>query len=165
MLSGTRKSIQSAATRLARTPNSTRCLTTEVQSKVQRKEGDISSVFVSLSGAKPEPLPERFAHIKRQLIRGNEERLSASWQRLLEQLAIENEIVKQRGPGIIPQIEFSDLGNASKDFVAEIKKRGVAVIKGVIPEEEARGYKTEVEEYVKLNPWTKGKCISISFSW
>lgn len=157
MLSGTRSSIQSVTTRLiAKTPNSVRSMTTQAQPKLQRKEGDISSVFVSLSGVKPEPLPERFANIKRQLIRGHEERLSASWQKLLKQLATENETVKRQGPGIIPQIQFNDLGNASKGFIAETKKRGVAVIKGVIPEEEARGYKTEVEEYVKLNPWTKG---------
>jgi hypothetical protein len=122
-----------------------------------RKEGDISSVFVSLSGVKPEPLPERFANIKRQLIQGNEERLSASWQRLLEQLAVENETVKQRGPNIIPQIQFSDLKNASEEFIEETKKRGVAVIKSVIPENEARGYKEEVEEYVRLNPSTRGE--------
>jgi hypothetical protein len=131
------------------------------QAKVSRKEGDISSVFVSLSGVKPEPLPERFANIKRQLIRGNEDRLNASWQRLLEQLSRENETVKKQGPNIIPQIEFSDLGIASQDFIQETKKRGVAVIKGVIPESEARGYKTEVEEYVKLNPWTKGMLKSV----
>lgn len=107
-----------------------------------------------------EPLPERFTEIKRQLIQGNEERLTESWQRLLKQLATENEIVKQRGPDIIPQIEFEDLKNAPSDFISEIKKRGVAVIKRVVPENEARGYKAQVEEYVKLNPSTKGVFIT-----
>jgi len=155
MLSRTRTSIHLATTCLApKSPSSIRRMTG--QAKTPRKEGDISSVFVSLSGVKPEPLPERFANIKRQLIRGHEDQVSASWGRLLGQLAVENEIVRQKGPNIVPQIQFSDLGNASKDFIQEAKKRGVAVIKGVIPEDEARGYKTEVEEYVKLNPWTKG---------
>ncbi|KAH9219054.1 hypothetical protein DL95DRAFT_487364 [Leptodontidium sp. 2 PMI_412] len=120
-----------------------------------KAEGDISAVFPSLSGVVMEPLPERFTEIKRQLIQGNEERLTESWQRLLKQLATENEIVKQRGPDIIPQIEFEDLKNAPSDFISEIKKRGVAVIKRVVPENEARGYKAQVEEYVKLNPSTK----------
>jgi hypothetical protein len=38
----------------------------------------------------------------------------------------------------------------------EIRKRGVVVVKGVVPEVEARAYKGEVEEYVRKNPWTKG---------
>jgi effector-binding domain-containing protein len=94
------------------------------------------------------------------LIQGNEGAVAASWKRLLEQLAVENETVKQRGPDIIPQIQFKDLQNPSQEFIADIKKRGVAVIRGVVPENEARGYKNEVEEYVKLNPWTKGTFLS-----
>jgi hypothetical protein len=31
------------------------------------------------------------------------------------------------------------------------------VIRGVIPEQEARAYKFEIEEYVKKNPQTKGE--------
>lgn len=118
--------------------------------------GDISSVFPSLSGVVPPPLPERFTEIKRSLIRGNEPRLVESWKRLLEQLAVETEIVKQKGPGIIPQIEFKDLENIPESVVKEIQKRGAAVIRAVVPEDEARGYKTEVEEYVKQNPSTNG---------
>lgn len=121
-----------------------------------RKEGDISSVFVSLSGVTPDPLPQRFADIKRQLIQGYEGAVTASWKRLLEQLAVENETVKQKGPDIIPSIHFKGLPNPSQEFISDIKKRGVAVIRGVVPEDEARGYKNEVEDYVKLNPWTKG---------
>jgi len=120
-----------------------------------RKEGDISSVFVSLSGAAPEPLPERFTDIKRQLIQGHESALTASWQRLIKRLAIENEEVATKGPSVIPSIAFSDLENPSNEFVDETRHRGVAVIRGVVPEDDARGFKTEVEEYVKLNPSTK----------
>jgi len=70
--------------------------------------------------------------------------------------------VKQKGPAIIPSIQFQDLQNPSKEFIADIKKRGVAVIRGVVPENEARAHKNEVEEYVKLNPWTKGTQASIT---
>ncbi|KAL2064951.1 hypothetical protein VTL71DRAFT_4091 [Oculimacula yallundae] len=120
-----------------------------------KAEGDISAVFPSLSGIEMKPLSERFTEVKRQLIQGNEKRLTESWQRLLKQLATENEIVKERGPAIIPQIEFEELKNAPEEFIREVKKRGVAVIKGVVPESEARGYKTQVEEYVKKTPSTK----------
>ena len=126
------------------------------RSGAPKKEGDISSVFVSLSGATPAPLAERFADIKRQLISGHEIEVRASWQRLLERLLVENTEIAQQGPRVVPQIEFSNLSNPSQDFLREVKKRGVAVVKGVVPEHEARGYKTNVEEYIKTNPWTRG---------
>lgn len=156
MFSLTKTSLKSTGkTLLSNSPSLIRCVASQAISK-GKAEGDISAVFPSLSGVTPEPLPERFTEIKRQLIKGNEGRLTASWQKLLEELAIENDIVKQRGPDIIPQIEFEDLKNIPEDFIKETKKRGVAVIKGVVPEQEARSYKTEVEEYVARNPSTKG---------
>lgn len=71
---------------------------------------------------------------------------------LLKRLAIENEIVTQKGPNVVPQISFKDIGKPSTDFLNDVKKRGVAVVTGVVPVDEARGYKGEVEEYVKANP-------------
>ena len=114
-------------------------------------------MFASLSGATGTQLPEKFADIKRQLVAANRESLAASWTRLLGRLAEENCTVKKDGPGVIPQIDFSDLSNPSSRFADEVKKRGVVVIRGVVPEEEARAYKAEIEDYVKTNPWTKGK--------
>lgn len=123
-----------------------------------KKEGDISSVFASLSGADAgTALPARFAEMKKGLSRVNRDELAASWTRLLERLQVETAIVKERGSTAIPTIDFTDIGNPSAAFTTELRKRGVAVVRGVVPEDEARGYKVEVEEYVKTNPWTKGK--------
>lgn len=121
-----------------------------------KKEGDISSVFVSLSGAAPSQLPERFAGIKRQLIREKEDRIADSWRRLLKQLSAKNDVIAKEGPNNIPRIEYGDLGSPSENVVREIRAKGVAVVRGVIPVEEARGYKAQVDEYVKANPKTKG---------
>jgi hypothetical protein len=145
------------AKQFLKTPRCVRSLAT--QTKAAKKEGDISSVFVSLSGAGPAKLPSRFADMKRQLIQGNEDRVAASWARLLGQLSKENEIVAQKGPDVVPQINFEDIGKPSTEFLKEVKKRGVAVIRGVVPVDEARAYKAEVEEYVKANPWTKGMIL------
>lgn len=120
-----------------------------------KKEGDISSVFTSLSGGDARPLDPRFAELKKRLIKGNEKALEASWRRLLRRIAKENHLIAQKGPAIIPQIEFIDLASRPKDFENEVRLRGVAVVKGVVPAEEARAYKSEVEEYVRANPWTK----------
>ena len=127
-----------------------------------KKEGDISSVFVSLSCATATKFPERYADIERNLIRGNEDKILDSWKRLLKRLAEENAVVAAEGSKVIPQIQYADLDRSSPEFVAEAKNRGVAVVRGVIPEDNARAYKTDVEEYVRANPRTKGKSMAFS---
>ncbi|KAB8616623.1 hypothetical protein FH972_025959 [Carpinus fangiana] len=119
-----------------------------------RKEGDISSVFRSLSGGKDEALPPRFADVKKKLL-GSKDQLQASWVRLLERLAEENEIIRAAGNKVIPEINFADIGSPSAEFDEAIRRRGVAIVRQVVPEAEARAYKDEIEEYVRLNPWTK----------
>ncbi|KAF4467848.1 DUF1479-domain-containing [Fusarium albosuccineum] len=120
-----------------------------------KKEGDISSVFRSLSGGDDEALPQRFADVKRSLIK-DKGALHASWTRLLRQLRDETEVVRSKGSGCIPEIQFAELDNPPTDFSNEIRKRGVAVVRQVIPEREARAYKDEVEAYISANPATKG---------
>jgi hypothetical protein len=80
-------------------------------------------------------------------------------------LSKENEIVARKGQNVVPQIDFKDIGKPSTDFLKEVKKRGVAVVRGVVPADEARGYKGEVEEYVKANPWTKGNVPQFHKDW
>ncbi|EEU39299.1 uncharacterized protein NECHADRAFT_94732 [Fusarium vanettenii 77-13-4] len=119
-----------------------------------KKEGDISSVFRSLSGGDDEPLPPRFAEVKRSLAQ-NKDALHASWSRLLTQLREETEIVKAEGSACIPEIQFTGLDNPSAEFASEIRKRGIAVVRQVIPEKEARAYKEDVEAYIAANPSTR----------
>ncbi|KAF9869406.1 hypothetical protein CkaCkLH20_13123 [Colletotrichum karsti] len=120
-----------------------------------KKEGDISSVFVSLSGETREPLPDRFRLLKQHLVAGREDAVVKSWGRLLRSLREENGLIAAKGPAIIPSIEFDDLDGDINRLKGEIKKRGAAVVRGVIDEKEARGYKEEVEAYVRKNPSTK----------
>lgn len=59
----------------------------------------------------------------------------------------------------MPQIDYEDLqanGKVLRKLKDDIKKTGVVVVRGVIPEDEARAYKDVVEEYVRKNPSTKG---------
>jgi Protein of unknown function (DUF1479) len=122
-----------------------------------KKEGDISSVFVSLSGGKQPPLPPRFRDLKLSLVADREKDISASWYRLLNELAVENQIIARSGSAIIPSVEFRNLDRDLGVLKEEIRKRGCAVIRGVVPVDEARAYKFEVEEYVRKNPHTKCK--------
>ncbi|GAW22603.1 hypothetical protein ANO14919_121450 [Xylariales sp. No.14919] len=131
---------------------------TSAQSQHQAKrEGDISDSFMSLSGGSRPPLPERFLDLKRSLVAGHEDRVIASWQRLLARLKEENGILAKDGSKVIPSVEFSNLEKDLARLHSEIKKRGVAVIRGVIPEEDARAYKDDIEEYVRQNPSTRGR--------
>ncbi|KAH6653340.1 hypothetical protein BKA67DRAFT_520038 [Truncatella angustata] len=129
---------------------------TQAPSATQSKrEGDISDAFASMSGLEATPLPERFLDLKRKLIRGNEDAVVASWDRLLQQLRIENDIMAREGPNAVPVVDFRSLDSDLAVLGSEIKKRGVAIVQGVISEEEARGYKSEIEDYIKQNPSTR----------
>lgn len=121
-----------------------------------KREGDISDAFASLSGVKDQTLPDEFRLLKLHLTRGREEAIKASWNRLLDELKMENDVVAQTGPAVIPEVRFSHLSSDLPAAVPEIKKRGVVVIRSVIPEDEARGYKFELEQYIGRNPQTNG---------
>lgn len=122
-----------------------------------KKEGDISSVFRSLSGGdSAETLPQRFADVKHELIK-DKYALQDSWNRLLVRLKDETEYIKSQGSKCVPVIDFADIKNPTKEFDTALRKRGVAVIRQVVPEKEAREYKEEVEKYIAANPNTKGE--------
>ena len=128
-----------------------------------KPSGDISSVFPSLSGATAPPLPQRFANLKAQLIQGHEEVLIDSWHRLLSDLREEREYIKNLGSKVVPEIAFKDLDNVVERtvFGNELQKHGVAVVRGVVTEQEALNWKELVTRYVRSNPQTKGRWVSL----
>lgn len=69
-------------------------------STLTKDAGDISSVFPSLSGKEPPPLPARFSDLKRKLIAGNEDAVKASWVRLLANLRSEIDGIKRQGNAV-----------------------------------------------------------------
>lgn len=139
---------------------STQAATAEKLS-TSKAEGDISSVFSSLSGASRPPLPQRFAELKKHLIAGHEEQVKAAWNDLLPRLRREIECIHSMGPRVVPTIDFKDVkkGTVGEDFNKAIKRHGVAVVKGVVPEEQAVKWKEDAREYINNNPHTKGKTL------
>ncbi|KAK0737916.1 hypothetical protein B0T18DRAFT_333667 [Schizothecium vesticola] len=122
-----------------------------------KREGDISDSFTSLSlPGKSTPLPDRFRQRKLDLVGGREDAIIASWERLLPVLRRENDIVAERGSSIVPEIRFRNLHDDLEAKKTEIRQRGAAIIRGVIPQDEARAYKFQIEEYVRQNPQTRG---------
>lgn len=74
-------------------------------STLTKEAGDISSVFPSLSGKQAEPLPPRFGELKKSLIRGNEDAIVASWQRLMASLRREIDEIRSKGSKVRHSLE------------------------------------------------------------
>lgn len=113
----------------------------------QEKKGDLSSVFVHLGASHPK-LEPRFVDLKKSIAPKDATVLENAYSRLLDQLAKETEEIKRLGPACIPQIDFADIqknnGRIPENRIAEVKKRGVVVIRGLISPEEAAAYKEQL---------------------
>jgi hypothetical protein len=125
--------------------------------QAQKRAGDISDAFASLSGQDFKPLTPEYADLKGRLIRGRENEVRESWERLLQELREEIPLIAELGSKVIPEIDFRDIDNAPETFNSELRKRGVAVIRGVVPEDEALRWKEDLREYIRKNPQTKGR--------
>lgn len=121
--------------------------------QTQKRAGDISDAFASLSGGTAAaPLDPRFAVLKQKLIAGHEDAVIKSWNRLLAHLRSEVAIVSEKGSTIVPTISYSDIQNgANASFKEQFKERGVCVIRDVVPEQEALAYKESLRSYIAAN--------------
>lgn len=68
-------------------------------------------------------------------------------------------MIRELGSGVVPEIRFEEIasGRGTEEFGRQLRKRGVAVVRGVVSEEQALGWKEEVREYVRVNPQTRGR--------
>ncbi|KAL1297666.1 hypothetical protein AAFC00_006219 [Neodothiora populina] len=139
-----------------------RTVATSVHAK---KEGTIADSFASLSGQQFEALEPRFARVKSKLIKGHEEEVKASWDRLLLRLRDEVETIKHVGSAVIPQIDYNDIGEPPRNFSEEYRKRGCAIVKGVIEQSEVAQMKSDLREYVRANPQTKDNPQVFELYW
>lgn len=85
------------------------------------------------------PLSPCFAALKTCLIAGHEDSVGASWHDLLSVLRRETEDIKSLSTAAIPEIHYGDIGNGDEraGFRDELRKRRVAVVRGVVRESEA----------------------------
>ncbi|BEI82153.1 hypothetical protein CcaverHIS002_0300210 [Cutaneotrichosporon cavernicola] len=148
--------------------SSARGLATEIQREMvapqppmmrkQRAEGDIGSVFASLSGEAEQPLPARFADLKR-LIAGDEAnraRLVSSFRSLTSRLVVAAAEIERLGTNAVPTVSYESLLARDPATVAAIKRSGTAVVQGVVPRTEAEAWLQQVEAYVAANPQVRG---------
>ncbi|KAK6354107.1 hypothetical protein TWF730_008525 [Orbilia blumenaviensis] len=120
---------------------------------VAKAEGDISSVFASLSGETEQQLPLRYRDLKKQLIAENADKVQASWNRLIKSLGDGIETAKVMREQVIPSVTFTDLttGKLSSKTIDIIKNRGTVVVRGVFSPSEALELKAQTRAYIGAN--------------
>lgn len=125
-----------------------------------KKDGDISSVFASLSNEAAEPLPDRFLRLKHDLVASAEspEALAESWQRLLRSLRSTTAELRELQEQAVPEVAFSDIATRplSPELLKQLRQRGCVVVRGVVDPEEALGWKADLQRYIADNPSTRG---------
>lgn len=102
-------------------------------------------------------LPKRFAQVKADLVSSNETAIAESWSRLLTQLRHEVAAIAEAKSPVIPTIDFQDLdAPVRRDaFLEDLKVRGSAVIRNVVPEDEALAMKRDLDTYIADNPHSR----------
>ncbi|OWT37385.1 hypothetical protein C362_04398 [Cryptococcus neoformans Bt1] len=125
----------------------------------EREEGNISSVFASLSGETEKPFPPRFAELKRTIIgdEANQTRLIAGWKSLTGRLAEIAKEIEEKQQDIIPQTTYNEFINSQSDELnARIKNCGAVIIRQVVDQQTALKWLEDVKAYVAKNPSVKG---------
>jgi Protein of unknown function (DUF1479) len=51
----------------------------------------------------------------------------------------------------IPEVNFNSLGSLSQDEIAKIKRRGTVLIRDVVDDTQAIGWKDDLKKFVKVN--------------
>lgn len=117
--------------------------------------------FVASLQREPIPLQPRFGEIKRRIMAANTLALVDAWQRLLRELRNDiNIIAASANSDMVPSIRFEDIssplaGPLRDEFSDKLRRRGVAVIRGVVTLETSRQWRENMEEYLKGNPQTR----------
>lgn len=130
--------------------------------KASKDEGNIASVFATLSGGTLEDaLPDRFAELKSSLVSSPAQvrQLELTWRSVLDSLTRQTQDIAERGGTCIPEVTFPTSPSPSldvsqwtdKDTYDAIKSRGVVIIRNVVPSDQALQWKKDIQDYATLN--------------
>ncbi|KAI1811764.1 DUF1479-domain-containing protein [Poronia punctata] len=105
----------------------------------------------SMMDSEPIPLSSRFAKLKRNMIACRERDVAESFYRLLRELRREADEVAAAGTDVVPTIDYFDIHDVAKAaaFRKALRRRGVAIIKRVIPPAAAQAWKEETLDYME----------------
>ncbi|KAI0452686.1 DUF1479-domain-containing protein [Xylaria acuta] len=116
------------------------------------------NIMPTFDSSEPIPLSSRFAKLKRNMIACREKDVAESFYRLLRALRKEADDIATRGSDVIPTIDYFDIHDSAKAsaFRKALRRRGVAVIKRVVPLTVAQTWKEETLDYIADNPQARG---------
>ncbi|KAF8131806.1 hypothetical protein EV363DRAFT_1164253 [Boletus edulis] len=123
------------------------------------KGGTIADVFTTL-GPKADiaPLPARFSAVKKEVLRDmgvTPDKLELAWKGVLKALEPRVQEIISKGGNIIPRISYKEVKDGFSESQKDaIRKTGVVVITGGVPEEEALRWKCLMKGYIAANPVT-----------
>ncbi|KAK3943700.1 hypothetical protein QBC46DRAFT_306842 [Diplogelasinospora grovesii] len=104
----------------------------------------------TFSCSDPISLPQRFAILKQKLVSGREDEIVSSWQRLLRSLEEEIDSISSSDSQRIPVINYADINSPRHvtAFECDLRKRGVAIIRGVVSRDTAAEWGQETLDHL-----------------
>jgi hypothetical protein len=122
--------------------------------------GTAGDAFSSISSDTIRLAPQ-YANLKQELVQGREQAILDSWLRLLKHFDTKTlPEIKSLGSNIIPEVQYSDIiangESLPAAMAAELKSRGVIVVRGMVDKQLALDWKQQTLDYVKANPSTTG---------
>lgn len=97
-------------------------------------------------------LDQRYSVLKQQIIKDtDQQKVIESYDRLVQALDREADFIARIGSSAVPEIQFSDVvanGGKLPEHAAElIRERGCVILRGVVSEEQATKWETELRKY------------------
>ncbi|KAM5537853.1 hypothetical protein V8D89_008495 [Ganoderma adspersum] len=118
--------------------------------RATKKEGTVAEFFENLVTEGP-PLPARFADLKKEMC-ADRGAIEHAWRAVLKELEDGTEEIAQRGNEMVMRVPFEDVQRGlSEEQLKTLKKTGVMIVTGGVPEKEALGWKQSLREYTAAN--------------
>lgn len=125
--------------------------------------------YISAIAKMSSALGSRYSEVKKGLVSPvYEERVKHSWQRLLNNIECELSEITEAGPNYIPEVQWNELNEhrcLPSDKEAMFKKRGCIIVRGVVSEETALNWKSQLISYVTAHSELGGSPRSNPTNW
>jgi hypothetical protein len=115
----------------------------------------MSGASISADHVLDQEFPPRYQELKQEIANSYpnfEERITKAWGEILDELQKTAEIIEKEGSEGIPQVKFSELDNLDQDTIKMIKAKGSVVIRDIVDDDEAAGWKRALQEFTTTNP-------------
>jgi hypothetical protein len=106
-------------------------------------------------------LEEKYSKLKKSIVKPEDRaRLIDSYHRLVKLLEKEADRIGELGPKAIPEVDFSLIesndGYLPEGLADTVRQTGCLIIRGVVPEEQATKWESDLKAYTKKHPKIAG---------